>query len=261
MGSPAILYYNYADLGTLEASNEVVNMEIEYLTSSPHITDDVYRSVTNSINFTLTLAANVNVDTIALFGLILSASATIRVRVSTLLGGSTSGDVHDVTYDATDPEFDPDYMALVVLLAVATSARFVRFDIVDTTLDYIEIGRLVVGTRVDLAYGFVSGAQLDWVDPSVIEKSRGGQSLVWERPRFREATIDLPLVSTGERWGLIEELGRANGRHKDILLVMDVEADNLPQQSIWGLVPTIGPASWTNIPGQYSKQIHVEERR
>lgn len=261
MASAAILTVNLADDGILTASSQVAGMEITQLIDSPNVTDDLWRSVGNSPQITLDLASNHSLDTVALFGLNLTSAATIRVRVSSSAGGVSSGDLHDVTYSISDAEFDPDYAALIVLLPAVVSARFVRLDIADTSLDYIEAGRMVVGARTALAYNFAPGSHFDWSDPSVVQKSKGQQTLIWQRGGFRSASLDIPWVSNAERWGLIETIGRVNGRHSDILIALDPDAANLPQWTIWGLMTDMQPSAFTALPDLYSKTLQIEERR
>lgn len=260
MANAAIVTENLADSGLLTASSEVAGMEVTEL-RNPNVTDDLWRSDGNSENVTLDLAGNQTLDSVAVFGLNLTATATIRARVSTSAGGATSGDLHDHTYTVADAQFDPDYAAFVLLLPASVSARFVRLDIVDAALGFLEAGRLVVGARTALEFNFAPGSHFDWQDSSVVQKSKGQQTLIWQRPSFRTASIDIPWVSNAQRWGLIETMGRVNGRHSDILMVLDAGADNLPQWTIWGLLTDMQPSAFTAIPDLYSKQLQIEERR
>ncbi|MBN9023118.1 MAG: hypothetical protein J0H08_13705, partial [Rhizobiales bacterium] len=61
----------------------------------------------------------------------LGAGATIRVRISTSAAGSTAGNLHDVTYSASDAQFSPSYGMFVLALAAPVSGRYVRLDITD----------------------------------------------------------------------------------------------------------------------------------
>lgn len=260
MANAAILTENLADGGSVTASSEIAGMEASKL-QNPNVIDDLWRSTSNAEQLTLDLAGNRTLDTVVVLGLNLTLTATIRARVSTSAGGVSSGDLWDLTYDLSNAEFDPDYGGFVLLLPASVSARYVRFDIADTSLAYIEAGRLVVGARTQLSYNFAPGSHFDWSDPSIVQKSKGQQTLIWQRPGFRSASIDIPWVSNAQRWGLIETIGRVNGRHSDILMVLDPGADNLPQWTIWGLLTDMPASVFTAIPDLFSKQLQIEERR
>lgn len=263
MAAAAILITNLADDGTVSASSEVSGMAAELLITSPHVTDDRWRSTSGTADLTIDLGSDVSIDTIVLLGLTVGASATIRLRVSTSAGGSTSGDLIDTGALSAYPSsayFDPDYGMFVYPAAAEVSGRYVRLDLVDGAADYVEAGRIVVGVREEYDYNFVPGAQFDWVDPSASRKSRGGQTLVWERPAFRRAVLQFDWVSNSQRWDLIERLGRVNGVHDDVLVILDPSATNLPQRTIWGSVRDQSPASFSAVPDIHAKQITVEER-
>lgn len=158
--------------------------------------------------------------------------------------------------------WDADYGSFVYLAAAPVSGRYVRIDLADPTAAYVEAGRLVVGLREALATNFAPGSQFDWVDPSVVRRSKGGQFLTWQRPGYRSANLTFGWVSDAQRRDLIERLGRVAGRHEDVLLVLDPdEAASLPYVTIWGLIADASPAAWTEIADLHSKQFRIEERR
>lgn len=257
----AILLENLADAGTVTASAEVDGMPASLLLTSPHVTDDLWRADSATASLTLDLGADVELDTVALLGITGSAGKTIRLRISTEAGGATSGDVTDTGALADGAtQFAQAYGSFVHLEAAPVTARYVRFDIEDTGAGRVEAGRLVVGLREALDYNFAPGSQFDWVDPSPVARSRGGQSLVWERARYRVAVLTIGWVTDDQRWGLFERLGRDTGRHADVLLCLDPAAANLPQWTIWGLVSEAGLAAWSEIADLHTKTVKIEER-
>ncbi|MCW5695768.1 MAG: hypothetical protein KIS96_03425 [Bauldia sp.] len=260
MASAAILATNMADGAALSSSGSLAGSPVSRL-KAPHVTDGLWLSSTAGAGWVKAdLGVDRAVDTVALPGLNLTGTGTVRVRVSSEAGGSEAGDLHDATYGAADPEFDPDYRMAVVLLPAPVMARHVMIDLTDGAVAAPGAGRLVIGLREALVYNFAPGGNLGWNDLSEIERARGGQTLAWLRPHYRSTTISLPWVDNAQRWGLIERLGRVNGQSNDILLVLDPAHDSLPQVTVWGRVTNAITPSWTGLPDIHAVQLTVEER-
>jgi hypothetical protein len=111
-----------------------------------------------------------------------------------------------------------------------------------------------------LAYNFAPGGSLGWVDPSIVAESKGGQSLAWERQRYRVASLDVPWITNAQRWGLVERLMRVNGRTRDVMVLLNPEASYLPRETVWGLMVDSTAVAWTAIPDMYSRQFQLKER-
>lgn len=262
MASAALLITNLADAGTLVASSAAANMPISQLIDSAHVTDDLWRSETNSDSFTLDLLADRLIDTVAVLGMTVATSATIRLKISTSAAGVGNGNVLDTgILTNASVYFDPNYGMFVYRAAAPVTGRYIDVALADASASYVEAGRIVVGLSEVLSINFAFGSTTGWADPSAIEKSKGLQTLIWQRAGFRTAMLDLQWVENSQRWGVIETMGRVNGGHTDILTILDTAADNLPQWTIWGLVKDLSPAAFIAIPDVYSKQLQIEERR
>lgn len=175
-------------------------------------------------------------------------------------GDPAFGDLYDQTFDIDDAAFDPDYGMFVLPLAAPLTGRFVRFDIADAGAPYVEAGRGFVGLREAFTYNFVPGGRATWNDRSRRGKSAGGQTLVFPDNKFRTAEINFDFVPKSQRNGLWETMARVNGNAVDVLLILDTESDNLPRDSIFGLVTTPIGTGFTGIPDIYTAPLTVEER-
>lgn len=179
-------------------------------------------------------------------------------------GTGAAGDLYDVTFDASDAEYDPTlqdgYGMLVALLDAPITGRFVRFDITDTPASYVEAGRLFVGLREAFAYNFAPGAGIRWEDRSRKTESAGGQTLIFADNKFRVAELNFEWVTEAQRWGLVERIDRLNGQSVDVLLCLDTEADDLPAVTIFGLINAPAANLYTNLTGIFARAYQVKER-
>lgn len=258
MANAAIAITNLADTGTWTASTAETLLPVTNL-QNEHV-GKRWRSTAEPATITVDLASNTSIDTAALMGLTVGATATIQVLISTSAGGAASGNLHNVTYSAADEEFDPDYGMIVVALAAPVSGRYVRFVITDTPASYVEAGRGFVGLREAFTHNFVPGAGVVWTDRSRRTKSAGGQTLIFPDNKFRTAELNFDWVSETQREGLWETLGRVNGNSTDVLLILDTASDNLCRDSIFGLVINPVRTVFTGIADIYTAPLTVEER-
>lgn len=261
MDNAAIAYLNLADAGTWTATSAETLMPVSRL-QNEHI-GKRWRSTAEPATITVDLtgaASNVSIDIAALFGLTVGSTATIRVMISNTAGGAASGNLHDVTYSSADEEFKPDYGALILPLAAPVSARYVRFVITDGPASYVEAGRGFVGLREAFTYNFAPGGGIAWTDLSRKTKTPGGQTLIFPDSKFRSAEINLEWVSAAQREGLLESIDRINGQSIDCLFILDTASNNLPRDSIFGLLTQPTPTLYTAIPDIFSRAVRIEER-
>lgn len=263
MANAAIAYQNLADAGTWTATSAETLMPVSRL-QNEHI-GKRWRSTAEPATITVDLtgaASNVSIDTVALLGLTLGSTATIQVLISSSAGGVASGNLNGggVTYSSADEEFKPDYGALILPLAAPVSARYVRFVITDGPASYVEAGRGFVGLREAFTYNFAPGGGIAWTDLSRKTKTPGGQTLIFPDSKFRSAEINLEWVSAAQREGLIESIDHINGQSIDCLLILDTASNNLPRDSIFGLLTQPTPTLYTAIPDIFSRAVRIEER-
>lgn len=195
------------------------------------------------------------VDTVGVFGMTMSASGTIRVRLSTSDSTGAAGDA----YDSGTLVVSNSYNAHVSLVTSPVIARYVRIDLSDSVGTYVEAGRIFVGARTQFTYNFSYGWQKAIIDRSIRTKTRGGQTQIFLDNHYRSLDLTFTTVTLAQRNALIEEIDRINGLSTDVLFVIDTASSSLARDSIWGLIsePTAVVQPYFSV---FSKQFKIEER-
>lgn len=264
MANACLVVDNNADAGTVTASSQALTMPASNLLN-PHPSVR-WRSLTNADHFVLDKGAAISADTAAVFGLTCGATATVRLRLSSIDATGAAGDILDTGVLASgDPHFDVGYGSFVWRLAASAAWRFLRFDISDPDGDYVEAGCVLDGLSTQFTYNFAPGGGFKHVDRSRSEKSASGMTLIFEDDVHREVELTFPTVSSPQRYGAIERLDRIAGRKRNVLLISDTASSNLPRDSIFGLVTDQTPVAFgqaLDVGGLplFSKQFRIEER-
>lgn len=232
MARMLMAYRNLADSGAVGADHEVSTLPAAFL-QQPHLAQ-VWRTPagTTTSAVVVDLGSSATVRVVALFGLNLSAAGTARVKLSSINGTGDAG-----VYDSTllDPAgVDPAYRALIRVLPQDYSARYVRIDLVDSSLPYLEAGRLFVGPAWLPDYNYARDAERIGDDHSIVETALGGQEWVDTMPFRRGIRLRLPAVSEAERQLHYDAIGRYAGRRNQVLVTIDPDADNLGRESYFG---------------------------
>jgi hypothetical protein len=257
----AVLYQNRSDSGTIVAGAAVATTPVTLL-QNKHVGRKT-RTLATSENYVIDLGAAYSIDTVFMAGLNLTAAGTSRVRAS-LVDATATG---TLLYDSTvlTGLVDPNYKTLVNLQAAPVTVRYLRIDLVDATLAYIEAGRLAIGLRTQFTYNYATGQSSGRVDPAIKVKSRGGQTHVITEggiPRVWEFSFG--TLTETERNGLIESIQIACGARTDILFIKKPTSSNLGRDSIWGLVteisPIVSPGGFIGGAPVYSTAYKIEER-
>ena len=254
MANCSVAYINLADAGMITASSQKL-LAPPSLLRDPHVLRRWRGNNGASDYFVVDLLGLKSVDTFGVFGLTLSAAGTIRVRASS---ADSSGAAADV-YDSGAVTVDTLYNSFVGLMSSSALARYVRVDLSDPGADQVEAGRIFVGLREEFAINFKYDWNVQWFDRSTRTKTRGGQTQVFADNCYRVADITFDFLSPDQRYGLIESIDRINGLRTDILMIMEPNAANMAQRSIWGLVQDITPVSQSFF-DVFSKQYKIEER-
>lgn len=260
MANAAIVHDNMADDGTITASSQELTMPASTILTE-HVSDR-WRSLTNNDFFVLDKGNLTVADTVMVRGLTAGATATARLRLSTVDASGAAGDVIDTGALANQATayFDLDYGAFVYVLSTPVAFRYVRLDLHDPTATYVEAGAICVGTRTAFTYNFVPGASLGWVDRSRSAPTSGGQTLIWVDNKFRKLVLNFDFVTSAQRYGLIEAMDRVNGQHVNVLCITDTASVNLARDSIWGLVDNLTPVTTPQVIAVFGKQISISER-
>lgn len=250
----AIAFENLADLGIITASSQQLLMPTFNLQNG-HV-QRRWRSLNAPAYCVLDAGALMSIDTVALFGMTMSDNGTAQIRISTVDSSGSAGDA----YDSGVVAVDAGYGSSISLLPAPVSGRYVRFDLADAGADYVEAGRLFVGTRTQFRCNHIYGWQRAWVDRSVRAKTRGGQTQIWNDNHYRTMDLTFDFLSETEMNDVVDVIDRENGLHKDVLLIRNPQSDNLARDSVWGLMTELTPAGTPQIFDVFSKQFKVEER-
>lgn len=255
-----ILYDNLADATatTITASTALTLTPVQQRLQNPHV-GRKWRSTGNAEYIIADLGSSQSIDTVALLG-VSGSDPTTRIRLSTADASGAAGDAHDS--GAATGRIDSGYGDLIYLLPAAASGRYVRIDVSEGGVDYIEVGRLVIGLLTELTLNYALGWSRQWVDRSRKTEGRGGQTFFDEEDSYRVLDVTFDALTEAERTGLVETIDRVNGEHRDILFVADPSSSNLGRDSIWGLLDGIQPVLQPTLttPARYSKSYRIRER-
>ena len=129
----------------------------------------------------------------------------------------------------------------------------------DNTNTYLEAGRLIVAPAWQPSINAQYGWSIEQVDESRSVKSRGGQTYVDQRPKFRRLSFTLEHLEADEMFGNAYELERIKGKGGDVLVVIDPEdTKHRHRHSVYGLLAETTPVS-NPYSGRFAKEFVVEE--
>jgi len=254
----AIAYINLADSATITASSSAPLMPASRL-QYPHVSRK-WRGVNGTGEALIVdLGSAQSIDTVALIGLNLTLAGQARVRVSSSDATGVAGNLYDNGAGVTGL-VDPAYGYLVVLLPSPVTGRYVRIDVLDSSLSYVEAGRLYIGKRFTTTYNFAPGWQDGRVDTSRKTVSRGGQTYIDVNVSYRTVDISFEWLTLAERNSSVAEIDRLNGEHTDILLIRDTASTNMGRDCLWGLVDGNQPIVQPYAANVFSKSYRLRER-
>lgn len=261
----ALAYLNQADAAaaSITAQNALVTTPASRLCGTTQNVVHVARkcrSSTNSDAYTIDLGSGQSVDTVAVMGLNLTAAGVTRARMSLTDPTATSSLLYDS--GALTGQVDPKFGYFIALPTSPVAVRYVRVDVSDASLSYVEAGRIFVGLRTQVGINFAPGWGRGRVDRSKQTEGRGGQMFTDLDNSYRTLEMTFDWLSDAERTGLIEEIDRLNGNHGDILFITDPTSSNLGRDSIWGfqteMPPVLQPT--TASPAAFSRAMKIRER-
>lgn len=261
----AAAWTNIALNATLTASSEAAAMLVAKLQQED--TKRNWRTGAATTAWVLaTFSANQSCDTIALFNTNLSAAGIVRVRLSSVDATGAAGDIYDSNSGAIAGQVDPNYKdAIVLATSVKSGWKYLRIDLTDTSLTYIEAGFLFAGTRTQFVFNYNHGAQITRVDPSIQKKTKGGQTKLMRRPQFRRFDLPIDFITEVQRWSVHEQIDLLNGISLPALFILNPSSTNLGRDSIFGLIqessPVVSIQGFDSAGGMMaSKSYKIEQR-
>jgi hypothetical protein len=200
---------------------------------------------TTSVSIIGSYAANQSADTFALLNTNSTAVGVVRVMTFATLANAIAGT--SILFDSNPSGavaglVDPNYKNAIVLApSVQTGWKAFRIDLVDASLSYLEAGFLFIGTRTQFAYNYAYGAQITTVDPSIPKLTKGGQTNIMQRTKFRRWEMPFDFVTEVQRWSVVEQIDLLNGISLPVLFIGDPSSTNLGRDSVFGLITESSP--------------------
>lgn len=264
VSNPAFSWTNIALNATLTASSEAAAMLVSKLQQQD--TKRNWRTGAVTTAYILgTYSSNQSADTFFLANTNLTAAGIARIRLSSVDATGAAGDIYDSNSAGTAGQVDPNWKDLVVLASSVKSGwKYIRIDLTDTTLTYIEAGFLFVGTRTQLDIGYQS-AQITIIDPSVQKKTKGGQTRIMVRPKYRRGEFSFEFISNSQLRSTVDMIDLLNGIGTPVLMITNPSSTNLGRDSIFGLLQGSSPVVLSNILDSTgaimsSKQYTIDQR-
>jgi hypothetical protein len=236
MGRATILYDDKVAAATLSGTAPAGGLPLANL-QDPQPTKVARWSATTAF-VVADLGATFSIGLVALGGTNLSTSATRRVRLSTVDTTGAAGDAHDSGTAAAGA--DPRYNGTVLhVLSANVSARYVRVDVTDATLSFIDAGLFLAGPAFRPTRNYSFGATFGYQDAGGAEQSPVGKLFVNRRGRKRVATLRFAFASEAEAMVDHMELSRIAGATENVVIVPDPVGTYVAAQSLIGLVEDV----------------------
>lgn len=215
------------------------------------------------IDIDLSNNSNISYNLISLLGTNASQTSTYRIVIADSQVELDTSPVYDSGTLSLWPSDLSDWTSvnLVHYLETSYNNDWVRIVVTDTSnsLGYFEAGRLYISDAwvpsINIGYGW----SIQWVDNSIIDKSLGNNSFIYQKPKYRVLEFELKFITEDEMFLNGAKLDRLRGSSKDILVIQDVSnLDRLQELTVYGLSTELSPII-NNIFHYYSKRYKIEE--
>lgn len=245
MESPAFAWVNKALDATIAASSEVPAMPASRLQQ-----EDVSRhfraAAGTSVNIDLTFGTQQTADVFSVLGTnITYASGLVQVKLSnTGLGNTDIWDSTALPHLVDDIFMDTPRVrgedAHVISTAARTGWKYCRIIISDASLlTPPEAGLIFISTLQqlsnDIGYTVGLGTKRQWIDNSDQKRTRGNQTRVFERPRYRQWSVPVEFFTDADRWNIFEAMDQAVGASSPVLMFLDPSSTTPGRDSIYGI--------------------------
>lgn len=238
---------NVALDATVAASSEATEMPVS-LIQQEDVSRHFRSGAVSTVDIDFTYDEEQSVDVLSFLGTNLTETGTIRLKFSNVALGGV--DIHDtgVLTDVIDPVFltTPRQRGEDVLVqpGVVDGWKFLRATLADASLSFIETGLAFFSTATQVSENFAWSSSNKWVTLSQHNVTRGGMTRVIVRPRHRQFTINLDLLTETERWGLVEAIDIDNGIDTPVLFMLNPAADPVGRHTVYGLLESLNPNAY-----------------
>lgn len=219
--------------GTVTADSELPTLPAINL-QHPFLSPNRWRSNDdNAVAILVDFGASYTIGVAALLATNLTAAATFRLRISANSG--LTSPTYDTGVSEISAGVDPDYGHLIHVLSAPAAGRYLGLSITDSSLTYLEAGRLWAGTAFQPTRNYAWSAKRTTFDTTRLSPSEGGQTWVDTGYLQDELRIRFEALTDAEINADIAAIRRL-GRSKDILAVLDPDSTNLGRDSLFGLI-------------------------
>lgn len=256
MAKIVMVYRNLADAGTVSADDAVSTMPAANVQEAR--VSKKWRAAVDDTALQLDFGAATDIDCVAILGLNLTAAATARVKFSTI---NSTGDASVYDSGLLDPAgVDSFYGSFFHLAAQSYSARYVRVELTDAALDYIEAGRLVVGLAWRPEHNFEVGYARYSLDSSSVVEAESGEEWVNVKAARRAVRLQMAAVSQAEIDAHLDPMIAYAGRSRQVLVCLDPAASNLGRETFFGRMQA-APSATSFTSALYKQSIEIAESR
>lgn len=221
-----------------------------------------WRAETDTANITVALASAAMADTFGLFGLNMTTAGVTRIRASLTDVSAVDGAVYDSGSAAG--RVSAYYGNLVGLMPTPASLKYIRYDLSEAGVAFLEAGFTMIGLRNQVTYNFVQGASDTPVDPSIKTKSRSMATHIDPRNKSRKWNFSFDAFSATEASTWVEDIDQYCGASQNVMLIRNCASANLGRDTLCGLITTGAPTIATNFfiggASAYSKTYELETR-
>lgn len=164
-----------------------------------------------------------------------SSNLTYRVR-----SANSEGDLDSTpTHDSGTLSFDPKGQSTPHLYHKMDSVwenSWVRIDLTDSSIGNFEVGRLLIGEKLELPWPISAGFRFTYLDNSInVEGRESGIDFAHEGRIKRQFDFSINLFEKQEMFDVIEPIFLKNGKHRFVLVVINEdETDFIQRYMIYG---------------------------
>ena len=210
--------------------------------------------------------ALVDIGGVALAGLNLSAAATWRVRLSTADATGAAGNAADTGVVSTGirpseklRNVDQVNGRAVKIFDADVSARYLRVDLADASLGYIDAGLLLAGPAFrpsrNFSYGWGS-----WIrDRGELVENSQGLAFPKRAPRQRRLNMTFQFDAAADVYTEVPEMLRLCGGSENCLFVGDPGGTQEAAKTVLGLLDAATPIEQANF-RFYNYEFAITER-
>lgn len=246
MARPAIGYGDLIPASTVSASSAHPNLPAAHL-KTPHLTEP-WRSADGitSAYILADLGSSKAVGWVALLGCNLSAAGQVRTRLSTVDATGAAGNAYNVLSNPAG--IDPTYGRFVHRLAADPVGRYLRLDLSDGSLPYLEVGALCAGTWLQST---ISSMRYGWSRKArpmgSVSRSPTGQMWSEEFGNQLGWQMEFGSFTRAEHDAHLTRMQRLTGLNSNILLWRDPDSLDFGADTIVGTLEQtidISQRSW-----------------